>query len=106
MKPPAHITVGPYRLAIECEVLESDDLYGDFDLSLQRLRYADGMEPTAVAETIIHESLHAMLQVAGLTVSKALAKHEEQIAGSLAPVLLKFIVDNPTLISYLKKAVK
>lgn len=51
-------------------------------------------------ETLLHESLHALIAMTGLS-KDALDDREENVVNRLAPALLQFIRDNPTLYSYL-----
>lgn len=70
----------------------------DFDT---RTIYLAKAPPPVIASTIVHEVIHAALDVAGIS-----PKAEERIARALEAPILSFIVENKALIAWLQEAAK
>jgi hypothetical protein len=79
---------------------DDDGARGDCNYRKGRIRVADGYKPSAQAETIIHECLHAILKDAGM------ADHEEALVERLAPRLAAFMADNPDEVRELLRMLK
>lgn len=52
-------------------------------------------------EVFLHEHLHALIAMAGLTRDCITAEQDEAIAKRLAPILLLFLRDNPRVYTFL-----
>ena len=73
--------------------------YGVFDPGVPAiyLDKASGDERTKV--TLVHEALHAMLNISKLDA----VEDEEELVGRLAPVLLDFLRSNKRVVAYLQE---
>jgi hypothetical protein len=74
----------------------------------QRILINKEMAPHQQLDTYLHEALHAMFYMTGLSRAGgplATELHEEEVIVSLAPVLLQFIRDNPAVMNYLRQRV-
>lgn len=106
MNLPESIRVGHLRLAVVAlspAEVDASGKRGEFDE--QRSRVAVLVEDVAVeviAETLLHEVLHACCAVANTYVSPAV---EERFVRAVAPVLLMTMRDNPRLFGDLIAAV-
>lgn len=58
------------------------------------------LRPHAAREVLLHEALHACWVASNLHRTSA-APREEQVVGSLAPILLEVLRNNPALVRYL-----
>ena len=81
---------------------EGQDCYGMFDPDESCIHLTDGQGRERIRNTLLHESLHAMLEIGWLARS---LEHddEERIVANLAPVLLAFIRQNPAVVAYLQE---
>lgn len=73
--------------------LEDDNCWAEHDTRCGMIRVATHRRPPdALAESLLHEVLHALLEDSGGEWS---GKVEERIVGALSPRLAAFIRDNP-----------
>lgn len=107
---PTHVLVGPYRIEVK---LVSDpsahlkdtsnhasdsDLYGILKLRDEAMYISDTLSANSMADTILHETIHAMWAAVGGWGNEL---PEEQIVASLTTILLDTLRRNPNLIDYL-----
>jgi hypothetical protein len=102
-KRPNKVKVGPftYSLTVYKELMNAkrEDLWGQCDSHNMSIRLLDGLPSDREANTYLHECLHAMFHTACPHMEE-----EERIVTQLAPVLMKFIKDNPKFMEYIKNA--
>ena len=101
---PSKIKIGYADYKIEkrsSQFCEREDMFGDCDTKLSRIRYNIAQSRKELANTILHEILHALFHTEGITVP---ARTEEFVVRNLANGLLGFIQDNPKFLNWLKRA--
>ena len=76
------------------------DLLGMTDNDMQEVFLYTEQGPDKMRETFLHEHLHAMLTLAGIS-DQADAEVEERIVKRLAPIMLQFLRDNPNVYTFL-----
>lgn len=102
MSPPAAITVGPhvYRIVIVPDGILSDAGQEGHAALTRNVIAIDGeFPPTRMADTLLHEAAHAMLNTIDLGED---GETEERVALILGPALLALILDNPELIDWVR----
>lgn len=106
-KPPTTIKVGPfpYRVVFEegnfKDVDHPDEvLHGLIDTDIQTIRVSGSLAPEMQQETLLHEILHGLFHLVGLS-DKLNQKKEEDIIRVLSPALLHTLQANPKLRDYL-----
>ena len=104
---PSTVRVGAYTFSIELDenrvnsqrVKENDShLVGHIDLHAQKISICPKQGPDALADTVLHEMLHACFMVSGAPGS---SEKEEKIVSILTPILLDTLRRNPDLVDYL-----
>lgn len=105
MKPPKLLRIGPFdyevlRGAFSTLELASRDRVGECDYSDLTIRVSHQLAPGQQRETLLHEALHAVADLAGLP-SELGADLDEKIVRRLAPLLLALMRDNPKLVAFL-----
>lgn len=80
---------------------ERATLLGHCDRQKQRILLDTTGHPQIVAETLVHELLHALTQIAGLA-DEWNDDHEEEVVNRLAPLLALTIARNPDLVAVLR----
>lgn len=106
MKLPRSVTVGHLKLRfreLPNEEAVERGIDGWFDYENGRIEVAEGLSPSVKAEITLHEILHAAFYVAKTGLSD---DEEEKVVNTIAPVLLSFLRDNPSLVTLLRKASK
>lgn len=109
--PPAAIVIGAHVWRVDAghDAAERCIEAGDRGRTMaeRQLIEVDGRRPpSGVAETLLHEVLHALLDDAGAdVVPKLTADNLEAVVTLLAPRLLHFIRANPAAVDYLVTAV-
>lgn len=109
-KPPALpsiVQVGPFRYTVECDepsmnraiVEEKQGLFGRADHKTLRIVIHPDMAADMLAETLLHELVHAVFASVGLDLR--LSETEEDVVRSFAPLLLDTLRRNPQLVAYL-----
>lgn len=98
MKPPRKLDVGPATFKVRKSELGGELLGVTRPTDLQIL-YAEGQAAMVLADTLLHEALHACIAVHGIDVGDH--DNEERLVRALAPALLALVRDNPTLMGFL-----
>lgn len=80
---------------------ERANLLGHCDRQKQRILLDASGHPQIVAETLVHELLHALTQIAGLA-DEWSEDHEEEVVNRLAPLVALTIARNPDLVAVLR----
>lgn len=96
---PRKLDVGPFRYEVIYGPLTSES--GFMQANEKRIVIGENPHQT-MAETLLHETLHAVIDMTGLrnTGPEADAEEEKWVA-SISPVLYAVLRSNPTLVSYL-----
>jgi hypothetical protein len=100
---PSSIRVGyrDYDLVVVSPLnAEAEGAFGRHSSTACRIEVRTDTKPAETADTLIHETLHAVWNVAGLQAKDS----EERIVTSLAHQLTQVIRDNPELVAYLTAA--
>lgn len=99
MKPPRHVHVGPHRYRITVDhtgALGDAGRAGQCSPSRLTITLSDGQTRTQLADSLLHELTHAMLQPVGID-----EDIEERVCSTLGPALLHLLRNNPDLVNYL-----
>jgi hypothetical protein len=107
-RPPAAVVVGPVTFSVCCdedtlmrmEHATGSSLFGATDVGSQSIVLNINVGPDVLAETLLHEVLHACLSVAGIS-HELDDDAEERIVRALSPVLLQVVRSNPSTIRFL-----
>src|SRR5260370_24752842 len=99
---PRSVRIGPYQFVVEM-MSDSDAKgnreFGHCNLIGQRIRLSPGMTPQKLANTFIHECMHGMHWVSGLSDSS----DEEDFTHLTANALCSFWIDNPAAVSWIAR---
>lgn len=112
MKPPTHVRIGPYRYRVELADLgdmadpedeREDNGFGEYAPEVETIRLNKNQRPDSLADTLLHEVLHAVL---GYTGAQEMLKTfndsaEEFVVSALTGELLNVLRRNPSLVSFL-----
>lgn len=98
---PKTLQVGPYVYKVETnyladETMKAAEVWGDHDIGEQRLRIRSDAGPDCTRDTVLHELLHAIMEVYGIR-----PKKEERLIRKLSPAILDVFDRNPELLDYL-----
>lgn len=105
---PKSVQVGSVRYAVQCDETaglqakvneQTTACLGSADHPAQLIRIDPNQGPDQLADTLLHEVMHAVFAFVGLHESP-LAKHEERIVAALTPTLLDTLRRNPDLVAY------
>lgn len=96
VKIPNQVKVGPHQVSIVW-VGEMEDCCGDYDKEKERIRVDTSMSDTQVADTLLHEILHAIHYIYGIKDEH----EEEQVVTVTATALSQVIQDNPDVVKFL-----
>lgn len=109
--PPAGVVVGPFRYAV---VVDKDaiarashadgggSLSGQTDKDRLTIVIDPDQADDQLADTVLHECLHAVMGLVGADVELGVEK-EEQLVRRVSPVLLDLLRRNPKLVAWLTK---
>lgn len=111
MKLPEQITVAGLRYSLSTDPdeiartgqKERSTLQGHCDRQAQRILLSTDAHDQSVAETVVHEVLHAITQIVGLADEWDEAT-EESVVNRLAPPLAQTIGANPDLMAAIRDA--
>lgn len=109
MKPPETITVGPYRYTVvvdDDEILrrsreQSTDLLGCAEHRQLTITLRPEQAPDMLAETLLHELLHCLNEMTGVTSMFDDGDSQESFVARYSPALLDTLRRNPDLVRYL-----
>ena len=95
---PAHIKVGPFDVAVvEIAADVASRLREDGDFDGDTIHVAAGQHGPALADTVLHELLHAIFQTFALKDDD----DEERIVSALATGIIGVLRDNPNFATWL-----
>lgn len=107
MKPPKRITVGPhtYRVVVDRGAIDrisaqADRHVGQCDHETLTITVDPDLAPSQMAETVLHETLHAAMSLIGACDVLSFDQ-EESVVRRLSPVLLEALRANERLVSWL-----
>ncbi len=106
VKIPKSVKIGPHIYALSInEELNNDSILGRHHLSTLKMEYATkNIHQGQQLSTILHECIHAILQVYGIMETVGISKEkEEALVVALESSVLSFLRDNPKLIETLVK---
>lgn len=96
------IRVGPYRISVDWmskrELKKYENASGFFFGDEARIGIKDSLDIDVEREVLMHEVLHACIEVSGLDDEEA----EERVIRALAPTLVDVLQRNPKLVRYLR----
>lgn len=93
------VKIGPHVYKVLSEDRDGDD-FGSTDVRRCEIRVSSKQSPSQSRETLLHETLHALLTVTGLA-SELGDDMEEKVATRLAPALLDSLRRTPALVAFL-----
>jgi hypothetical protein len=106
---PTSVRIGPFKYTVLCDAqarlravehaADGKGLLGYTNPNLLEITVAEQMPRQLQQETLLHELLHAIASVTGLTVEWG--DDEEQIICRLSPVLLDVLQRNVELVDFL-----
>ena len=102
MNPPASVRVGPhtYRLVMVPDgVMDDAGRVGHCCPERLVIALDSGQRPSQLADTILHELVHALLRSVDLE-----SAEEERVCLALGPGLLALVRDNPSLVAWLTRS--
>lgn len=99
---PSYLQIGPYRYRVVMSeeainflsAKESARLYGHCDPERLTITVRSKIPRDVARETLLHESLHALLDLVGVA-AELEDDQEESLVRRLAPALVRFALDNP-----------
>lgn len=104
MVAPAEVLVGSATYAVQLKKKLPEGRYGDTRNGLTSIRLNEGLSLSAMQDTLLHESLHAIVHMSGMQHSLGFDDaEEERMIRVLTPWLVSLIRDNPSLIAYLRE---
>lgn len=101
---PKEVIIGPYPYRLDMRFgyfkweNSDEELYGHCSPSTQVITIADGIPKERQQAVVIHECLHALLELSGIAVD---GDQEETFITKMSPIILMWMKDNPKLIKYL-----
>ncbi len=100
---PRHVDLGAHRIRLaHDETLADRGANGETYRETLEVRIFDRLAPTVEREVVIHELLHVAWHQTGLrSAEHAAAGLEEEIVGTLAPLVLELLRRNRALADYL-----
>ncbi len=105
MKLPRVIYIGPFVYEVQCSpistlTLAAQQRIGECSYEDLAIRLAHSLAPGQTRETLLHEAMHALSNMAGLDHELG-DEAEEKVVRRLAPLLLALLRDNPKLVRFL-----
>lgn len=102
--PPRAVQIGPHPYTVRVKKLEG--FLGRTTNKLAKIQLDREQSPSNMKDTLVHESLHAILAQSGALANlKFEGNTEEQLVATLSPWILQWIQDNPDLIAFLTSPV-
>lgn len=106
-KMPTEVVVGPFHYRVTTDKAEHNqacreeqtELAGRTDKWLQVISIEPMLASEQKADTLLHECLHAIAEIVGL--SKEWGDQEEGFVRRLSPALLDLLQRNPQVVAYL-----
>ena len=101
---PATVRLAPHTIVVTADTAAAhtlsqaagEQLYGNWDARYLTITLDPSQADSQVAETLLHELLHACADAAGLD-----EDDEERTVNAIAPRLLSVLRDNPQLVRFL-----
>ena len=100
LKKPKKIKIGPYTFEVFFRKPKSKDV-GFVSFKKQEISVTPG-KLDAMQEVLMHEALHAILWVSGVSAAWD-EDEEERLVGALSPYLTTLIKENPEFTNFITK---
>lgn len=105
---PTSVDVGPFTYTIHADEArmnkanrdDGSDAWGCCNHAKLEIIIDPNQAPAMIQDTLLHETLHALTAMVGLT-DELSARREEAIVRRLTPALLHMLRTNPALVGYL-----
>lgn len=105
---PKNLKVGPHTYTIrtgpkaelDVTLTARCELYGATDHKSLAIFVSDRQAASQARDTLLHEALHAILDVTGIS-HECEGDEEERLIRRLSPALLQLLRDNPVLVQFL-----
>jgi len=91
---------------LDVDIKPDENNYGEFDATSNTIRISPDITQQDLANTLIHELLHAAVWYGGLKDEGSVLendKHEENVVNVLANQLSQILKDNPKVMTALRK---
>lgn len=98
---PDSIEIGPFTYTITTDRDGMGKAVGQTAMEAQTIQLDDRQAHQHLAETLLHETLHAVVDLTGLGYEMGDKDEEERIVRRLAPILLLVLRTNPALVKFL-----
>lgn len=105
-KLPTPIKIGYKEVSLETistEDAEKEGIYGKYESYNETISIQEGLKGPVLADTLVHELLHAIWNHQGTGDVQGLARHEEFLVNTLSTGLIQVLHDNPDLLTYITK---
>ncbi len=104
MKMPTSVVIGPYDIQIrELDPSDAEKNYGLFHSEKMEIHLRKEFSSAQqAADTLLHEVLHAVWHIAGLSHKDG----EERLVATLATQICAVVRQNPDIVRFLQKALK
>jgi hypothetical protein len=108
VNPPKSIKIGPFTYKIHVDqarcdrasIEQNQNQVGECDTETGTILISPKLGPLQQAETVLHEVLHALNDMTGIS-EQVTSDTEEIIVRALSPALLDCLRRNPALVRYL-----
>lgn len=97
---PKVIELGPWHTKVRFDADLPIDVAGMWDVDAAEISLKPGLAHDRVVEVTVHESLHALVWMAGLGFDEDV---EESVVGRLAPLVVEWIRRNPRLVAFIQE---
>jgi hypothetical protein len=106
VKVPKRITLAPHVYEVRTDpetarLLRDEDSRGDSRPDQLVIRLDPDRPHTAIAETLLHETIHCCWNHTALSIDTTDDTTEERTVTALAPLILTLLRSNPDLVAYL-----
>lgn len=100
---PTKIQLGYQDISVE-EVLAIDETQGSYNNDSHEIKIRAGMGKRETLNTMLHESLHAVIYIYGLKSKFKDDDSEENMVNALANGLAELFLRNPSLVKFIEKS--
>lgn len=101
MRPPKTLRVGTFKFDVVMDpTLAEERAAGRMKFIAQEILLQPGQAPDYERDTVLHESIHAVIAAVGFT-NWFPEDKEEELVRTLSPLILQLLRDNPRLVAYL-----
>jgi hypothetical protein len=101
---PQRLKIAGRRWAVQYKRRPEGNAYGLCDYDAHTITIRDRQLPIEEADTLIHETLHAIIGAAGIVFPEGVA--EEQVVTAIASGLTGVLADNPRLLAHISNLLR